>query len=88
MSTQSAAYERESPASIVGGFLAALALFAGVIGIVWHPGRVCSGAIVVALVACAIGGPQRRLAAFSLAVAGLGWFIGMILAIATDRPLF
>lgn len=74
--------------SHVAGFLAAFAIFAAVAGLVYYPGRVGSGAVLVALVAAGIGGFQRGLATFAVAVAGLCWFAGMVIAIALERPVF
>jgi hypothetical protein len=79
---------REPSSHIVAGFLAAAALFAGLVAIVYYPGRVGPGAILVALIAAAMGGFQSRLAAAALAVATAGWFLGMILAVLLERPIF
>jgi hypothetical protein len=80
---------RRDPAShVVAGFLAAAALFAGLVAIVYYPGRVGPGAILVALLAAAMGGFQSRLAATAVAVATGGWFLGMVLAIVLERPIF
>lgn len=80
---------RREPAShVVAGFLAAVALFAGIVAIVYYPGRVGPGAILVALIAAAMGGFQSRLAAIAVAVATGGWFLGMVLAIILERPIF
>ena len=80
---------RREPAShFVAGFLAAAALFAGIVAIVYYPGRVGPGAILVALIAAAMGGFQSRLAAIAVAVATGGWFLGMVLAIILERPIF
>jgi hypothetical protein len=46
------------------------------------------GAILVALIAAAMGGFQSRLAAIAVAVATAGWFLGMIVAIVLERPIF
>jgi hypothetical protein len=78
----------ESTADTVAGFLAAAALFAALLSIVWYPGRVGPAAILVALIASAISGPQRRLAAGALAFATACWVVGMIIAILTERPIF
>jgi hypothetical protein len=78
----------DGAASTLAGFLAAFAIFAAVAGLVYYPGRVCTGAVLVALVAAAIGGFQRGLAAFAVAFAGLCWFAGMVIAIALERPIF
>ena len=79
---------RESTADHVAGFLAATALFAALLGIVWYPGRLGPAAMLVALVAAAIGDDQRRLAAFALAAATACWLLGMIIAVVTERPIF
>ena len=72
----------------VAGFLAAAAIFAGIVAIVYYPGRVGAGAILVALVAAAMGGFQSRLAAWAVVIATLGWLAGMIVAIAFEHPVF
>ena len=80
---------RRDPAShVVAGFLAAAALFAGLVAIIYYPGRVGPGAILVALIAAAMGGFQSRLATIAVAVATGGWFLGMVLAIILERPIF
>jgi hypothetical protein len=79
---------REPSSHIVAGFLAAAALFAGLVAIVYYPGRVGPGAIFVALIAAAMGGFQSRLAAAALVVATAGWFLGMIVAVLLERPIF
>jgi hypothetical protein len=79
---------REAPSHTVAGFLAAAALFAGLVAIIYYPGRIGPGAILVALIAAAMGGFQSRLAAAALVVATAGWFLGMILAVLLERPIF
>ena len=79
---------RDAPSHAVAGFLAAAALFAGLVAIVYYPGRVGPGAILVALIAAAMGGFQSRLAATAVAVATAGWFLGMIVAVLFERPIF
>jgi membrane associated rhomboid family serine protease len=80
---------RREPAShVVAGFLAAAALFAGLVSVIYYPGRVGPGAILVALIAAAMGGFQSRLASIAVAVATGGWFLGMVLAIILERPIF
>ncbi|MDQ3670381.1 MAG: hypothetical protein M3377_08905 [Actinomycetota bacterium] len=79
---------REPASYTVAGYMAAAALFAGLLALIWYPGRIGPAAILVALVAAAMGGPQRRLAAFALAAATTCWFTGMILAVVLGRPIF
>ena len=77
------------PAShYIAGFLAAAAIFAGLVGIVYYPGRVAAGAVLVALIAAAMGGFQRRLAGFAVAIATLCWLAGMIVSVVFERPVF
>jgi hypothetical protein len=78
----------ESTADHVAGFLAAVALFAALLAIVWYPGRLGPAAMFVALVAAVLGGAQRRLAAAALVVATVCWLVGMIIAVTTERPIF
>jgi hypothetical protein len=58
------------------------------LSLVWYPGRIGPGAILVALVAAAMGGPHRRLAAAALVVATACWFAGMVIAVVLERPIF
>ncbi len=80
--------ERSSTADNVAGFLAALAMLAGVLGLVWYPGRVGTAAILIALIAAGIAGAHRRLAGIALAVAGVCWLLGMVISVVADRPIF
>ena len=79
---------REPASYAVAGYLAALALATSFLALVWYPGRVGTAAIFVALVAAAMGGPQRRLATSALVIATLCWFAGMLLAVLLERPVF
>jgi hypothetical protein len=80
--------ERDRPAEVVAGFLAAAALFAGALAVVYKPVRLAPVALVVALIAVAIGGRHQRLAAIATAVVTVGWIVGMIACVITERPLF
>ena len=79
---------REPASWTVAGYMAALALFASAVSLVWKPGRVGPGAMLIALIAAAIGGPHRRLAGLAVAAATLCWFAGMVFAILTDQPIW
>jgi hypothetical protein len=77
------------PASeYVAGFLAAAAIFAAVVAIVYYPGRVGTGAVLVAIVAAGIGGFQSRLAAFAVGFSSICWVAGMIVSVIFERPVF
>jgi hypothetical protein len=76
-------------ADTVAGYLAAFALAAGAIGIVYHPVRVAAPAIVLALVAAGMAGERHARLAFA-AVVGTSafWVLGMIFAVITKNPLW
>jgi hypothetical protein len=52
------------------------------------PVRLAPFALVVALIAVAIGGRHERLASIAVAVSALGWLVGMTIAVATENPLY
>jgi hypothetical protein len=86
-------YEPESgrdatPSQLGADFLATFALFAGLIGIVYTPGIVCTAAVIVAILAATIGGRDRWLVPVTVAVTGACWLIGMTLAVLLERPIF
>lgn len=79
---------RVTTTQLVADFLAAFALFAGLIGIVYSPGRLCTAAVFISLFAAALGGRDRYLVPVTVGVTTACWFVGMALAIALDRPIF
>lgn len=88
MSLPEPAVPREPASYAVGGFLAAFALFAALGSLVYYPGRIGPGAMLIALIASAMDDPKRRLGALSVGAAGVCWFFGMVIAVLLDRPLF
>ena len=72
----------------VGGLLAAASIALSAIAVVQTPVRLAPAAIVVALVAAAIGGRHRGLATLAVAVAAIAWVVGMTIAIAAENPLY
>jgi hypothetical protein len=82
------AVERVRSAEVVAGYLAAAAITAGLIAVVYRPVRIGPAAMIVALVAVTIGGRHQRLAAAAVAVTVLGWVAGMAIAIGTNNPLY
>jgi hypothetical protein len=72
----------------VAGFLAAFAIFASLIALAWHPLRLVPISMVLALVAAAMGGRHQRLAFAAAMIAGLCFFLGMAIAVLTQRPLW
>lgn len=79
---------RPSRTKIVGNYLSAFAIFAGLAALVYYPGRIGPGAVVVALVAAGLGSTVRGLSFAALLIAGGGFVGGMIVAVALERPIF
>jgi hypothetical protein len=75
-------------ADTVAGFLCAFSLALSGIAVVRSPGLLAPAAILVALVAARMTELHRTLAAVAVAVSGLAFFFGMVVAIVTDSPLF
>ena len=81
--------ERREPASwTVAGYLAAASLFAGAVALVYYPGRIGPAAMLFALIAAAMGGPHRGLAAFAVAATTVCWLVGMAIAVVFSLPIF
>jgi hypothetical protein len=79
---------RDRPSEAVAGLLASLSLFASLIGLAYRPGRLIPGALLLALLAAAIGGRHSRLTAFALVVGAACFVLGMALAVITNNPLY
>jgi len=80
--------DRDRPADTIAGFLAAVAIFAGLFSLAYRPVRIDPFAIVVALIAAGMGGRHQRLAAVAVATASACFILGMVIAILTEKPLF
>jgi hypothetical protein len=79
---------RERPADAIAGLLASLSIFASLAGIAYRPGRLIPSALLLALLAAAMGGRHMRLAAFAIGIGGACFVIGMAAAVITDHPLY
>lgn len=75
-------------AHTVAGFLSAMAIFAALIGIAWHPLRLILPAMVIALIAAAMAPKGNRLAQVAVAVAAASFFVGMLVSVVTRRALW
>ena len=75
-------------ADAIAGLLAALAIFVSLISLASRPGRLVPAALLMALLAAAIGGRHQRLAALAIAVGAVCFVVGMALAVLTDNPLY
>ena len=76
------------PSETVAGFLASFAIFIALIGLAWHPLRLILPAIIVSLVASAMGGRHQRLAFAAVIVVAFCFFLGMVISVITQRPLW
>jgi len=79
---------RSRPAEIVAGYLCALAIFASVVAIAWHPLRLSPLAMLLALVGAAMAGRDRTLPLAAVAISGVCFFLGMTVAVVFSRPLW
>ena len=70
------------------GFLATIAIFAALVGIVYYPGRVASGAILVSLIAAAIGRVPEPSCRFRGRHHDALLVLGMLISIVFERPVF
>jgi len=75
-------------ADAIAGLLASLAIFISLISLAYRPGRLVPAALLMALLATAIGGRHQRLAALAIAVGAVCFVVGMALAVLTDNPLY
>ncbi|HKH29746.1 MAG TPA: hypothetical protein VKA45_01710 [Gaiellaceae bacterium] len=82
------AEDRHPQTDAIAGFLAAAALVAGLLSIVYKPVRIGPVALVVALIAVGIGGRNERLATWAVATVTVGWVLGMIVAVITENPVY
>ena len=72
----------------VAGFLSAMAIAAALTGIAWHPLRLILPAMVIALIAAAMAPKGNRLAQAAVAIAAGSFFVGMLVAVVTQRALW
>ena len=73
---------------MIAGLLASLSIFLSLVALAYRPGRLEPFAILLALLATAIGGRHRRLAALAIVIGAVCFVVGMALAVVTDNPLY
>jgi hypothetical protein len=83
-----ARYEQSSIAQAVAGLIAAVAIFVSLIGVAYRPLRLIPFAIVLALLATAIGGRHLRLATIAVGVGAACFVVGLAVAVITSNPLW
>jgi hypothetical protein len=81
-------YERSRSADTLAGFLASVSIFASLTGIAWRPLRLIPLAILLALIALAIGGRSERLASWAVYIGAASFAAGMAAAVITSNPLW
>ena len=88
MSAQPQPHASSGTAETIASFLAAISIFASCIAVAYRPGRLIPFALLLALLAAAIGGRSSRLAAWAIAVGSVCFIVGMAVAVITDNPIF
>jgi hypothetical protein len=78
----------DRPADTIAGLLAALSVLASAIGLAYRPARLIPFALLLAVVAVAMGGRNSRLAAAALVIGGVCFVVGMSVAVITNNPVF
>jgi hypothetical protein len=76
------------PSETVAGYLSAIAIFASVVGIAWHPLRLILPSAAIALAAAAMAGPGRRLQFAAVLICTVCLFLGLTVAVLTNSVLW
>jgi hypothetical protein len=72
----------------IAGLLASLSIFTSAVGVAYRPGRLIPIALLLALLATAIGGRHARLAAFAIVAGAVCFVVGMAAAVVTNNPIY
>ena len=88
MTTQPQPLTQDRPSDGIAGFLASVAVFASFIGIAYRPVRIIPFALLLAVIATAMGGRHQRLATAALGIGAVCFVVGMALAVITNNPVF
>jgi hypothetical protein len=76
------------PAETVAGLLASLSIFVSLVGVAYRPARLIPVALLLALLATAMGGRHYRLGALAAVVGALCFAVGMTVAVITSNPIY
>lgn len=76
------------PVDAVAGFLAAAALFFGLLALVYQPVKTAPPAIAIALLAAGMSVRWQRLAQAAIAISSTCFVLGMIVAVLANKPLW
>jgi hypothetical protein len=77
-----------SQSQVVAGYLAAFSIAASLISLAWHPLRLLGPAIVLALISAGMAGRGKRLPFAAVGTAAVCFFLGMMISVITERPLW
>jgi hypothetical protein len=80
--------EESRPAYTVAGFLSAMAIFAALLGLVWHPLRLIGPAIVISMIAAVMAQRANRLAFAAVMISTACFFFGLLISVIAERPLW
>ena len=81
--------DRERPAELAAGYLAAISMTASMLALVYRPVRLAPFAILVGLIAAALARDRHsKLAMAAVAIGTLAWLVGMAIAVALSRPIY
>jgi hypothetical protein len=80
--------DRQSPVDAVAGLLAAAAIFAACVGLVYRPVRIVPFAVVVALISAGMSRKYSRLSQAAVGICAACFVGGMIIAVVTSNALF
>jgi hypothetical protein len=72
----------------LAGFLAAVSIFVSLTGVAYRPLRLIPFALLLSLLAVAIGGRSARLATAAVFIGALSFAVGLALAVITSNPLW
>jgi hypothetical protein len=76
-------------ADTIAGFLSAMSIAICLIGLAWHPLRLILPGILIAMVSAGMAGPRSRTLAFvAVVVAAASFFVGMLIAVVVQHPLW
>jgi hypothetical protein len=79
---------QESQTQVVAGYLAAIAIFAALISLAWHPIRLLAPALLLALISAGMTGRGSRLPFLACMTVAVCFFLAMMITVITGRPLW
>ena len=80
--------DRTPPSEAVAGLLAAVAIFAGAMELVYRPFRLAPAALLLAIIATVMSREQPRIIPLAYVVIGVCFVAGAALQIITHHPLY